>query len=678
MLSSEKLRARMARDDLAALVDFLKNHPPPPDNFMSMPYEQGEEARGRWFHMKTLRGRSKSVPKAPQQIRLPDSAVAGVTTGGHRHIAISIPLEATPYGNKTRSQYPVCSLEAQVSMTSKETVRTYKNEKGVVTVLRPVTEVFESDSSATAAKHPSTPYAHANSHGQKPPPLPPHKPTGNAGLPLHDYIGALPMRFGAPLLDDSNAPWHTPRAPSRCGSSASNKPSSTVFKRSEYPPRASSMVAGRSTKQSSSIDGVISASEPSSHTPIVSRGRYFSDPLGAELRKQTSSDELESVMAGDGSHSMGPTSIRNSCSSQMQITTLIAESPSLSQDGHSGPPTPNSIRSRKDMVREKKRRDLEAMWKAKVKEEHNRKVGELAKTVQPPRQPNEEPAVSVTVTGPTLAMSNLMVVMDMSPDVAEEQTQSLSLSLSTSGDVSKDGSHSPPSLIAVNESNMPTPPSSPHGSPRQRHSAADRTSLTRRREWKAMRERERTAREAVLLAKAKADSLAPGGVAMEDGAASQSDHDVLRLYEAYREHRLRDMERRLRRLEKNGDVWLKALVPVLQSMDRRMAGADQTSKKERLDWSLDDETPPVDGRKSRLVDEDGMTGASGPSRHALLDKLMRRDGSDDTSSDGMTRSGDVSGLDTIEPIMRELARGARCRPIMTKPPVVTNGRFNAT
>ncbi|KAF4583035.1 hypothetical protein GQ602_006179 [Ophiocordyceps camponoti-floridani] len=52
--------------------------------------------------------RSKSMPRTTPTLRLPDSAISGTTIsgttiGGHRHMAISIPLSAS----EPRSQYPV-------------------------------------------------------------------------------------------------------------------------------------------------------------------------------------------------------------------------------------------------------------------------------------------------------------------------------------------------------------------------------------------------------------------------------------------------------------------------------------------------------------------------------------------------------------------------------------------
>jgi hypothetical protein len=74
------------------LAKFLKTHPPPRGNFMSIP--DGKE-RGRRPTFGSFRRRStQSVSALPQKpLKLPDSAVAAKTISGHWHIAISIPIE---------------------------------------------------------------------------------------------------------------------------------------------------------------------------------------------------------------------------------------------------------------------------------------------------------------------------------------------------------------------------------------------------------------------------------------------------------------------------------------------------------------------------------------------------------------------------------------------------------
>ncbi|PSS03235.1 hypothetical protein BD289DRAFT_219257 [Coniella lustricola] len=131
--SNERLAARRDREALGDLATFLRTVTPPPTNLMSIPdpasSSSGESSLKRTrsskrrsgikraFGLLMRRGSAKkqkpaakrqvaagSAParqpstkkktkKRPPQIKLPDSAVAGRTVGGFRHIAISIPIE---------------------------------------------------------------------------------------------------------------------------------------------------------------------------------------------------------------------------------------------------------------------------------------------------------------------------------------------------------------------------------------------------------------------------------------------------------------------------------------------------------------------------------------------------------------------------------------------------------
>ncbi|GAB0137065.1 hypothetical protein EsDP_00005348 [Epichloe bromicola] len=692
MLLGEKIRARQARDDVTALVDFLKHHPPPPDNFMSIPYEgEEDDNRGRWSKIKSMAKRSKSMPREPQRIRLPDSAVAGVTIGGHRHISISIPWEATPFGEDMRSQYPVFNHDMQVGTPSKESIRTYKNEKGVVTVLRPVTEVQEADHGSTASKCRSPPYA--NSHGLRPPPLPPHKPTSSAGSPPHDYIGVLPTRFDTPLLDDSSAPWHIPRAPSRGEGKVQTKQDQQLFQRATHPARASSMGAGRAARDRNppSIDGVMQHQKPLPNVPvpIVSRGRYFSDSHDVERQGMaTNNNEVKGK-----AHQLGHERSNTSSSLYSQDIRPVSNrngshncNPTASMEnkkGDSCPPTPSSTRSRKDIVRERKRRDIEAMRQTQAKEQHEpikveRETAQQASTKHASTLAGEGLESARTQLGSTLTLSNLMVVMDMEPTAIPQPEMPPGLETRPSVSCAKKQaeSQSPVQWITVNEPTMPTPPTSPSGSPPQKQRASDRTLLTRRRERKATRDQESKAREAMNVVKATAQQLASGEVTHEDGVVPQADKDALRLYEAYREHRLRDMERRLRRLERNGDVWLQALVPVLDNMNRTLAAAHNQPLGDMRDWASDGETPAGADRASRDMQKRKLTRRSSLSQGRLLEKLAGERYSDDAWSDSVSRSDDASGFGTIEPLMRELAgESRRWQGMTTQSPVVTNEQF---
>lgn len=150
------------------------------------------------------------------------------------------------------------------------------------------------------------------------------------------------------------------------------------------------------------------------------------------------------------------------------------------------------------------------------------------------------------------------------------------------------------------------------------------------------------------------------------------DEQILKLYDSYHENRLRDVERRIRRLERNGDVWLRALVPVLDDMSRNLKTIHPSSRISRdadtsgdgRGWASDDEVSGVSAeRKARSAKR-----AKTPTRRASLSRgrimaglIGRRLASDDSGSDTMSRSDEVGGLGIIEPLMRELAGEARQR-----------------
>jgi hypothetical protein len=212
-----------------------------------------------------------------------------------------------------------------------------------------------------------------------------------------------------------------------------------------------------------------------------------------------------------------------------------------------------------------------------------------------------------------------------------------------------------------------TPPQSPRSSRSTKHRSLDRASLSRRREWRATREQERKLKETRAAVRAKAKELA---AAVPDELRDNPhtlDKEILRLYEAYREHRFRDMERRVRRLERNGDVWLRALIPVLNNLNGSMASSAQEGLEERAYMSDDEpaaasrpgyERTSVPIRRANSSHGAPRDDRAMQTRHPLdkVDVDSRRGSVD---SDGMT------GLDTIEPLMRELAGAARLRQVRT-------------
>ncbi|KAK1837009.1 hypothetical protein QBC39DRAFT_366548 [Podospora conica] len=109
-LLRKKIKRANDRDTSFGLLDFLRNKTPPPENYMSDPNQlkggepPAKKKKGVVLSLLRLgskfrRGKKAGQPTsstpspAPPLLRLPDSAVAGRTIDGHRHIAISIPVE---------------------------------------------------------------------------------------------------------------------------------------------------------------------------------------------------------------------------------------------------------------------------------------------------------------------------------------------------------------------------------------------------------------------------------------------------------------------------------------------------------------------------------------------------------------------------------------------------------
>lgn len=140
-----------------------------------------------------------------------------------------------------------------------------------------------------------------------------------------------------------------------------------------------------------------------------------------------------------------------------------------------------------------------------------------------------------------------------------------------------------------------------------------------------------------------------------------TDKDMSRRYDVYREYRIREMERRLRRLERNGDVWLRALVPVLENLNRTLAHQQGDSDRAQ-GWVSDEDlvaslSPPrgrasfggAGNRRSRMMPRPGV------SEREFLEHLVRTK----EELEAGNNSDDMSGFDTIEPLMRELAGRSR-------------------
>lgn len=566
------------QDGLAELVDFLKNQAPPSNNFMSIPDEGTDDERGRWLKWAKLAKRSKSQPRGPPQIMLPDTAVSGTTIGGHRHIAITIPFEALPMGEKPRSQYPVYGQGLGSERPSTSPVRTVVNDKGVVTVLKTVNEDREG-STSSLHRAPSSSYSHAGS-------LPASRTSSRGGRQgIHGFFTAPPSRGATSNHNDDASRARQVAPPSNA-----------------YPARGSSMM-NRSLHQHISIDGMLSQPGTAGRAPAKEEDSQTGAQGGAKDEapiKQKKSVKLKPA----------PIAVNG---------TPVEKANDENVEDEDAQPTSAAAMSRKDRVRDRKRRDIEALKIAKQKQE----------------QAGEQ------ISEPKYQLSPIRVVVNWEPDQpTAELPLTPSQTDSSQPSATKEEFTTLPSPMA---SLHPTPPRSPL-TPGKKPANLDRTSLSRRREWKATREQERKSKESRAAVRQRARELAAGRHDDIDDSPQTLDKEILRLYEAYREHRFRDMERRVRRLERNGDVWLRALVPVLDNLNHNIAAE-----------GLNDRAYMSDGepaQKNRTTVP--LRRANSSHKTLREEEVEHRNGDEDADCDS-------DGLDTIEPLMRELAGAARAR-----------------
>ena len=737
---TDSLQDRHRRDDIAALIDFLRNHAPPADNFMSVPYsERDEDGRGRW-PLKVRRAnnkRSKSVPRSPRPLRLPDSAVSGTTIGGHRHIAISIPLEASPFAEAAGWQHPAhrpdAASDSRPNSDRSTSIRTFTNEKGVVTVLRTVVE----DGEISSLHKPSGfHYRTQSSNPQRTPRSASRHLNSHSASSRNTIMGKQPDFAGVSPVDaDSSGlvgPRHSRSSSAELQNDFNFGTPSKSFQRAGYPLRASSMAQSRPPRQPASIDGVISGpsqhqsmllSPPQTAFPLSTTGNYrrsIADSIASVGEEPTISEAQTAVPVKSTSIIINGNQPWNEVKERFLVMPLakpnhvgipFPDSPLLPPNFDNSPPTPTSVnRSRREIVRDRKKRDMDAV---KRRRQQLDKTGEeeagqdeiwdlsgkkkLSDTgaactasstfeatgvtasdgwtqeqqsdVTAKRHSNNstrtfrDSALEVasgqtsTSTGPSLAPIMIVVDLEPQPSGAEAHTDADQPVPNVSAEA--------PTPNVTDAPGNPTPPLSVNGSPSLPElDSIDRTSLLRRREWNANREQERREREASAAAKARSKLLATAEKSSEPLMVPDADRDILRLYEAYRDHRFREMERRVRRLERNGDVWLRALVPVLDNVNRTMATVHDEHDalpswipEEQLAGPADRRSRSAMGRPPRA--ERLSSRRSSLSQGRILDHLARKADEaeqwDGGSGGSWSGSDDASGLGTIEPLMRELA-----------------------
>ncbi|KAK5998798.1 hypothetical protein PT974_01181 [Cladobotryum mycophilum] len=669
----KNIQARRGREDFTSLVDFLKNHEPPPDNYMSVPYGSSAAAaaavaaaaqmkhKGKWSKFKRV-GKKRSIsfprPRSPKPLRLPDSAVSGTTIGGHRHIAISIPLEAMPFADAAKSQYPVFPngrLEPKVPRDEPPAVQTFTDENGVVTVLRAAGGT--TISSAPRPHHPPRPlllahldqkaYSPANNNKS-------HQKSGShstdGSYKGRDYVGILPNRTDTPHAEEAKAASQNIPQKER-----PKQPSARDFQRSVYPTRGSSMTANRGYTHPMSIDGIISLYPDTKSTPAGAHG-YDTKPLP---KAPTNRERINASRPSTRQPSPISEKSHEAVENKGPKLRLISDPPVVAAKEISRPSSRGSIASRRDKVRDRKRRDMEALRKAKD-------PGQQSEDERPGIQ-KEESQTAVLKQRPSQPMlCPIQVVVDLEP-VPEypEELQTISPQPLLSGTPKRQLS----TVSSVGRTNHPTPPTSFSGSPLQKHGS--RSSRKVHHEWDANEEEAETKKRDAPRPRAHHPHQQPG-------RESQTDKQILRLYDSYRENRMRDVERRIRRLERNGDIWLRALIPVLDDMSRTMKAAHPEVVRDVGDYASDDEeevagTPE---RKPRGAERKRVVRRSSTSRERIMAGLAQK-GEESDWSESMSRSDDISGMGSIEPLMRELAGEARRRQRQVAAQTLDDGYYNA-
>jgi len=576
------------------LIDFLRNQAPPPDNFMSIPelldtrdntsqpsQRDGWKRGLRLASLGSLRRKAASTRQSPNQIKLPDSAIAGTTIGGHRHIAISIPVEYLPFGPLPRCQYPVFPPHHPVhgprpdagrhragdlhgdlrgepansggqphrdphrdsygsSSRDSDSVLRFTDKKGVVTVLRTVSE----------AKHPS-------SHGER-----------------RDESPVIPLAQRQKLH-------HATTIATQSG-------------RQELPcplPKRLGAYGATTPGPSESIDKIVHDDRHLMGTSVATQTVPAITITAQEDRPAKQGSAAEVPQPNRASRGTTPPKIRL-----------------------------DERKSRRERVREKKRRDIEAS-----RSSHSSRAStprrKTENTVSSPTSTSvssgdgESMIIPASICGPSEVAT--IVVPDVKPPTPIECSKIIAQPPAPMRPRDKI------TLVATSTEDEPSPPTTSQRGSDQDGEEETEPAWERKREGRQERGRE------------SEDDGPPSASIQRRGTLKTS-------YEVQRELRMHDMERRMRRLERNGDIWLRAIVPMLNNLNQTLVMMHD----DRLERSARRGRSPGSTRQSQRR-------LSAPIQGTLLDP--------ETIEADVTGDGDssVSGLETIEPIIRELQGASR-------------------
>lgn len=624
--------------DLRQLVDFLRLTPPP-SNYMSIPdhlSSSDEEVRRRSkLRLFLKRGKSQKRQR-PRSITLPDSAVSAKTIGGYRHIAISIPLEYSHFrhDDDSSSQYPVIEpSEPGEIETNLGPMRPRSGERGVVTVLKPVAEDRESIcSNPTSPSQESSQPERAAALCAPPPPRlvtkPPPDPVRASSIKDFARRSSTPILSQKGQSKDPEAenkpeagpkPLHfTPfgRAAVK-KSSPPGRMEAPISRPSSAPPvgaaaesseRAKSLFRSASTRKGKQLD--TGGTGDISLTPVRTRSRshhgsnhsggygtarpdmpratgsfaesivtYGSEPRVYDAQTARAYPSTP-IMVGSPSRSESPMNT----DFPVPPTTRVGSPPQ--RDSPARVATPTGSQSRRDRVREKKQRDVMEALKAQTGPRPNRSSDAWPESLVPGRS-SESSKASLAQESPPVAV---MAAGGAKPKFLHAST------------LSALGGLPPPGVSGSSDSSLGVPPMTPSHS----LTAADRISLHRRKERRAQREAQQVPRKTWA------------------GATARTEQQATAEYlDSLREKRIRDMEKRVRRLEGNNDTWFQSMVPLMENLNKLVQ--DQHIFQQNLSAFLNSSglTPPVAPERPQTAMgrlRGGGYSSDLPFRHELLSR----------------------------------------------------------
>ena len=640
-LQEETLRRKMKESDdqyvAKDLVDFLRNAPPPSHNAMSrVDGDSSEEEETDWWRKglrkvfrknKTKKNKNK-VKKSmiqrvqnprPEPVTLPDMAVAGRTAKGHRHIAISIPVEdahVSYLAYQSEEAAPAVHLIGEVDdLPRREEVipeirtglaRPHTDLRGV-TILRPVfegrefpetvlEEEEESDDSMlnedrlSRAASPTNMLDRVASHRLS--------RRNRESIAIKNEL-PRPQTAEPSFLHDMS--WQELRTPATRRRSWTNPADSANL---HVPDRHSSV--GRASMDSNSSFDMV---------PIRRHRREISS-AASDISRHSLALSITDSVATDGTepfvedattaHGYEPAaSIRLSVHGNAETVVYapvldVARRRTIDLSG-SGPLFPS----------------LDEFDYASDAQSLLRRATSLRSTRRssPVRAPTPGSRTETLVnsvnsgkrptTSDSLSFVPFMVVADLEPCDLSDSVPPSALQPLQPSKASPSGSElARPATSAHPASGGPTPPHSPlfsdpdtmpHKIPPRSRSInkgsvpLDRVSLHRRREWAAEREREQA--EADERARVEAEiELArnEAALAVLDTAddeqlsdekrrprrrtlQSESHENIVRRYNDVRESHERDVESRLMRLEQDGEAWLSTMVSMFERLNHNLA-----------------------------------------------------------------------------------------------------------